>query len=68
MDKSTMVLLSKNLFKRARICIRNQYSDHFNDWSLLIIEKTYFIERVEYKIGIFGIVFVFMVFRKNRRE
>ena len=66
MDKNTMVLFSKNIFKGMRICIRNQYSDHFNDWNILIIGKSYFSERMEYKIGIFGIVVVLMVFKRKR--
>ena len=68
MEKNTMVLFSKDIFKGARICIRNQYSDHFNDWSLLLMEKTFFQERVEYKFGIAGLVIVLMLFRRARRH
>ena len=65
--KNRMVLFSKDLFKGARMCIRNQYSDHFNDWNLLLIGKSYFQERIEYKIGFAGIVLVLMLFRRRKK-
>ena len=60
-----MVLFSKDILKGMRICIRNQYSDYFNDWSLLLIGKSYFQERIEYKIGFVGVVLVIMIFRSK---
>ena len=68
MEKNKMVLFSTDIFKGARICIRNQYSEHFNDWNLLIIGKSFFQERIEYKFGIAGMVLVLMLFRRERRH
>jgi hypothetical protein len=68
MNKNTMVIFSSNPFKRYRICIRNQYSDWFNDFDLLRIGKAfYFNERTEYKFGIFGIQFVLIHFVKTQK-
>lgn len=63
MRKNQMVLFSKNLFYRVRFCVRNQYSDYFNDFDLFRVGKTYHMERIEYKLGIVGLQFVLMYFK-----
>jgi hypothetical protein len=65
MNKNSMVFFSKDIFK-SRICVRNQYSEHFNDFDLLRIGKSYFTERIEYKFGILGIVFVLIRFKSYK--
>ena len=65
MAKNKMVLFSKDIAKGLRICIRNQYSDWFNDFNLVIISKSSFTNRIEYKFGLIGIVIVLMVFPKK---
>jgi len=66
MGKNKMVLFSKDICKGIRICIRNQYSDCFNDFNLVIISKSSFTNRIEYKIGLIGIVIILMVFPKDQ--
>lgn len=63
--KNTMVLLSKDLWRGARICIRNEYSRHFHNWSLILLQKSAYGERTEYKFGIAGIIIVLIVFKKQ---
>lgn len=46
-----------------RLCIRNQWSQYFNDFSIILIGKNEFMERTEYKFGLIGFVFVLLVFK-----
>ena len=68
MKRNQMILLSKNFLYRMRFCIRNQYSSYFNDFDLLRIGKTYFMERIEYKLGLIGFQFVIMYFKKTNQN
>lgn len=65
MTKNKMVLFTTPPYK-VRFCLRNQYSEHFNDFDLLRIGKTYHVERIEYKLGIIGLQFVLMYFKNNK--
>ena len=62
MRKNTMVLYTTKPNK-IRFCVRNQYSDYFNDFDLFRIGKTYHMERIEYKLGLIGLQFVLMYFK-----
>jgi len=48
---------------KVRFCIRNQYSEYFNDFDLIRLGKTFYQERIEYKCVIIGFQFVLMIFK-----
>lgn len=64
MEKNKMVLFT-TAPRKVRICVRNQYSAYFNDFDLFRIGKTYHMERIEYKLGLIGLQFVLMYFKRK---
>jgi hypothetical protein len=64
MDMNKMVIFT-TAPNKVRFCIRNQYSDFFNDFDLLRFGRTFFQERIEYKFGFIGIQFVLMIFKRR---
>jgi len=65
MKKNKMVLFTTKPNK-IRFCIRNQYSDYFNDFDLIRIGKTLHMERIEYKLGLLGLQIILMYFKDKK--
>jgi len=68
-NKDTMVLIWFDITKKMRICIRNKWSKHFNNFPLLTLQKVCWLtndpgKRIEYRFGLIGIEFVLMIFIK----